>query len=143
MKCKSRFLTIKLIVDLIGNFVYYDANNDFRLQKSYCYFCHTRAQLTIPDPLIIIPDDQLGPQVALYSTYPAYRPAYQPAGHPLEQFYSSIQLELKLILTSKMKFYVHDKQILNFFDPKFFLSPNFFGTQNLFRPKIYSLPTFF
>ena len=36
-------------------------------------FCHTRAKLTIPDPLIIIPDDQLGPQVALYSTYPAYQ----------------------------------------------------------------------
>ena len=48
-------------------------------------FCHTRVQLTIPDPLIIIPDDQLGPQVALYSTYPsrpAIRPAYQPSNHP-------------------------------------------------------------
>ena len=33
-------------------------------------FCHTRAQLTIPDHLVIISDDQLGPQVALYSTYP-------------------------------------------------------------------------
>ena len=42
-----------------------------RVRNDPCkFFCHTRAQLTIPDPLIIIPDDQLGPQVALYSTYP-------------------------------------------------------------------------
>ena len=31
-------------------------------------YCHTRAQLTIQDHLISIPDDQLGPLVALYST---------------------------------------------------------------------------
>ena len=30
--------------------------------------CDTRAQLTIPDHLFFIPDDQLGPHVALYST---------------------------------------------------------------------------
>ena len=28
-------------------------------------FCHTRTQLTIPDHLIFIPDDQLEPQVAI------------------------------------------------------------------------------
>ena len=53
-------------------------------QKQLSYFiatqnqpyCHTRTQLTIPDCLIIILDDQLGPLVALKSS------SYRPAGRP-------------------------------------------------------------
>ena len=46
------------------------------IHKKRCksnFYCHTRTQLTIPDCLIIILDDQLGPLVALKSS--SYRPA--------------------------------------------------------------------
>ena len=77
-------MSLILSIDTIG--FYY--NSAFKVHEcQVCTkqlpntYCHTWAQLTIPDHLIFISDDQLGPQVALYSMYPG-RP---PAGIVLQQ----------------------------------------------------------
>ena len=54
----------------------------YLITQVYVHFCHTRTQLTISDHLILIPDDQLGPLVALKSF--CNRPTDQPAGLPQE-----------------------------------------------------------